>query len=270
VYNTRTEGAYRIEGGCIVQTAKLGRYDVSRLICGGNPCGGYAHAGGLDYVSRLMKAYFTEDRIAETLQVCSANGINTALIETEDNILRALDVYERRMGQRIQWICQIPPDRKGMGLTRHLQQQIQIAADHQAIGAFVQGGATQAIFEEGRAEDLRQAIALMRETGIVAGVCSHHACTIERAEELGLGAEFYMLTLNRVGYACDDPEAAKRTMERIQKPFISFKVLGAGRDKAESGFANAFEAGATFIAVGMFDFLVKENAELVSRILSSE
>lgn len=250
-----------------MQTATLGSHDVSRLICGGNPFGGYAHAGGLDYVSRLMRAYFSEEKIAETLQVCSANGINTALIETEDNILRALDLYESRMGQRMQWICQIPPDRKGVGLTKHLAQQIQIAADNQAIGAFVQGGATQTILEEGRAEDLRQSIALMKERGIVAGVCSHHASLIEKAEELDLGAEFYMLTLNGVGYACDDPEAAKRTMERIEKPFISFKVLGAGRDKAESGFSNAFDAGATFIAVGMFDFLVKENVELVNRIL---
>ncbi len=250
-----------------MQTAGLGGYDVSRLICAGNPFGGYAHAGGLGYVGQLMRAYFTDEKIAETLQLCRANGIDTALIEIGDNILRALDLYESRMGWRIQWICQIPPDRNQVGLMKHMREQIQIAADNQAICAFIQGGATERMFTEGRAEDLGELIALMKEKGIVAGICSHRPSIIERAEELDLGAEFYMLTLNKVGYACEDPEAARRTMARIQKPFISFKVLGAGRDTPESGFTHAFEAGATFIAVGMFDFQVKENAELVNSIL---
>jgi len=252
-----------------MQTAKLGAHDVSRLICAGNPFGGYAHAVGLSYVGRLMRAYFTDEKIVETLQLCSANGVNTALIEIGDNILRALDLYESRMGQRIQWICQIPPDRNQAGLMKHMREQIQIAVDNQAICAFIQGGATEQIFAEGKAEDLRELIALMKEKGIVAGVCSHRPAIIERAEELDLGAEFYMLTLNKVGYVCENPGAAKRTMGRIQKPFINFKVLGAGRDKPESGFTHALEAGASFIAVGMFDFQVEENVALVNSILGT-
>lgn len=250
-----------------MQTAKLGDHQISRLICAGNPFGGYAHGGNLAYLGRLFREYFTDEKIAETLQLCSANGVNTALIETEDNILRSLDLYEKRMGHRIQWICQIPPDRNRLGLMEYMKQQIQIAVDNKAICAFIQGAATESIFEQNKTEELRELIALMKEKGMVAGICSHHAEIIEKAEELDLGAEFYMMTLNRVGYCCDDPEAAKRAMKKIKTPFISFKVLGAGRDNPEAGFRNAFEAGATFIAVGMFDFQAKENAELVNRIL---
>jgi hypothetical protein len=252
-----------------MQMAKLGDHQISRLICAGNPFGGYAHGGDLAYLGRLFREYFTDDKIAETLQLCTKNGINTALIETEDNILRSLDLYERRMGHRIKWICQVPPDRKKLGLMKHMKQQIQIAADNKAICAFIQGAATESIIGQNRIEELRELIALMKEKGIVAGLCSHHPDVVEKAEELDLGAEFYMMTLNRVGYCCDDPDAAKRTMKNINKPFISFKVLGAGRDDPESGFRNAFEAGATFIAIGMFDFQVKENADLVTRILGN-
>lgn len=252
-----------------MQTVKLGDYHVSRLICGGNPFGGYAHGGKLGYLGRLFREYFTDKKIAETLQLCTQNGINTALIETEDNILRALDLYEERMGHRIQWICQIPPDRKNIGLMKHMKQQIKIAADNEAICAFIQGAATENMFAESRIEELRELIALIKEKGIVAGLCSHHPDIIEKAEELDLDAEFYMMTLNKVDYHCDDPEAAKRAMKNIDKPFINFKVLGSGRDRPESGFRYAFEAGATFIAVGMFDFQVKENAQLVTRILKS-
>jgi len=252
-----------------MQMAKLGKHQISRLICAGNPFGGWAHGGNLKYLDRLFKAYFTDEKIAETLQLCTANGINTALIETEDNILRSLDLYEKRMGKRIQWICQIPPDRKRLGLMKHMKEQIQIAADNKAICAFIQGAATEGMFAADKTEELRELIALMKEKGIVPGVCSHHPEIIEKADALNLGAEFYMMTLNRVGYCCDDPEAAKRAMKKISTPFISFKVLGAGRDKPEDGFRNAFDAGATFIAVGMFDFQVKENAELVNKILGS-
>ncbi|MFC1712858.1 hypothetical protein ACFL6S_04265 [Candidatus Poribacteria bacterium] len=251
-----------------MQTAKLGDYQVSRLICAGNPFGGYAHGGELRYLGRLFREYFSDEKIAETLQICSENGVNTALIEVEDNILRSLDLYEKRMGHRIQWICQVPPDRKKLGLMKHMRQQIQIAADNKAICAFIQGGATASIFDNNQISELRELMALIRDKGIIPGVCSHRPEIIEKADELDLGAEFYMLTLNKVGYACNDPEAAKRTMKRItDTPFISFKVLGAGRDNPEAGFRNAFDAGATFIAVGMFDFLVKENAELVNKIL---
>lgn len=252
-----------------MQTVKLGDYQISRLVCAGNPFGGYAHGGNLAYLGRLFREYFTDEKIAETLQLCRANGINTTLIETEDNILRSLDLYEKRMGHRIQWICQIPPDRKGLEVMKHMKQQIQIAADNKAICAFIQGAATESMFAHNKTEELRELIALMKEKGMVAGICSHHANIVEQAEELNLGAEFYMKTLNRVGYCCDDPEATKRIMKSVDKPFISFKVLGAGRDDPESGFRNAFEAGAAFLAVGMFDFQVKENAELVNRILEN-
>ena len=252
-----------------MQTTKLGNHDVSRLICAGNPFGGHSHGGDLIYLGRLFKEYFTDEKIAETLQLCTANGINTTLIETEDNILRSLDLYEKRMGHRIQWICQVPPDRKNLGLMKHMKQQIQIAADNKAIAAFIQGGVTENIFKENKTEELGELVALMKEKGMVAGICSHQPAIIEQAEELDLGAEFYMMTLNKVDYNCDDPEAAKLAMNNINKPFINFKVLGGGRDEPESGFRDAFEAGATFIAVGMFDFQVEENAGLVTKILGS-
>ena len=79
-----------------MQTAKLGDYQISRLICAGNPFGGWTHGGDLVCLGRLFREYFTDEKIADTLQLCTANRINTALIETEDNILRSLDLYEKK------------------------------------------------------------------------------------------------------------------------------------------------------------------------------
>ena len=49
-------------------------------------------------------------------------------------------------------------------------------------------------------------------------------------------------------------------METVKKPWVAFKVLAAGALKPEIGFEFAFQNGADFIAVGMFDFQVEQDA----------
>jgi hypothetical protein len=53
---------------------RIGKVEISRLICGGNLISGYAHSRDLIYVSRLLKAYFTEQRIMETWSLCEQQG----------------------------------------------------------------------------------------------------------------------------------------------------------------------------------------------------
>ena len=76
-----------------------------------------------------------------------------------------------------------------------------------------------------------------------------------------------MYTVNRVGYHSSDPEEIESYMKDIGKPWIGFKVLGAGRDQPEEGFSHAFVRGADFICVGMFDWQVRDDVALVKDIL---
>ncbi|MGB2820538.1 MAG: twin-arginine translocation signal domain-containing protein, partial [Phycisphaerae bacterium] len=55
-------------------TGKLGDMEISRLIIGGNLIAGFAHSRDLMYVSKLLKHYFTEEKILETLQIAEAHG----------------------------------------------------------------------------------------------------------------------------------------------------------------------------------------------------
>ncbi|MCX8107582.1 MAG: hypothetical protein N3G20_02125, partial [Verrucomicrobiae bacterium] len=64
-----------------------------------------------------------------------------------------------------------------------------------------------------------------------------------------------------------DPDRTIAFMQEVEKPWIAFKVLAAGAIRPESGFRYAFENGADFICVGMFDFQVAENVDLVRKIL---
>ena len=57
-------------------------------------------------------------------------------------------------------------------------------------------------------------------------------------------------------------------MKKVDKPWIAFKVLAAGAIHPREGFKFAFENGADFICVGMFDFQIREDAAITTRILS--
>lgn len=50
----------------------------------------------------------------------------------------------------------------------------------------------------------------------------------------------------------------------------SMAALAAGAIYPRQGFAHAFTSGADFLAVAMFDFQLKENCELVRRLVARE
>ena len=52
--------------------------------------------------------------------------------------------------------------------------------------------------------------------------------------------------------------------------WIGFKTLAAGAIQPEVGFPYAFKGGADFICVGMYDFQVVEDVNLVLDVLSDE
>ena len=66
---------------------------------------------------------------------------------------------------------------------------------------------------------------------------------------------------------CINPEETIAFMKTVAKPWIAFKVLAAGAIPPAQAFPYAFKNGADFIAVGMFDFQVKADAELAERAI---
>ncbi len=61
---------------------------------------------------------------------------------------------------------------------------------------------------------------------------------------------------------CHDQEATVALMEHVKVPWIAFKVLAAGAIPPAEGFRDAFQGGADFLCVGMFDFQVEADAAL--------
>jgi hypothetical protein len=95
-----------------------------------------------------------------------------------------------------------------------------------------------------------------------------------------VGADFYMKTFNSKKYwsaaakppfdnvfNSEPPEETIELMKTVDKPWVAFKVLGAGAIAPEEGFEYAYSSGADFICVGMFDFQVAADAAIVCKVL---
>ncbi|HLA40328.1 MAG TPA: hypothetical protein VJ417_10035 [Candidatus Glassbacteria bacterium] len=241
---------------------RIGSLEVSRLICGGNLFSGFAHSRELIYVSSLMTHYFTDEKIMETLALCEENGINTAILRCDEHIVQVLTRYRKEMGGKIQWIAQTYPSEKD------LTSNIQLAVDNGAVGAFPQGGIGDTFYKDGKFDLLAKSISFIKQNGLVAGVGSHDLSVTKMAEKEQIGCDFYFKTFNNEDYNSEPVADISAWFKSINKPWIAYKILGAGLKEPNMGFRRAFSLGADFINVGMFDFQVHEDAATARDILT--
>lgn len=271
-----------------VPTGKIKDVTLSRVMAGGNLISGFAHARDLIYVSSWLKSYFTDEKVIETLWLCEACGINTAVLRTDENTIRILDKYWKR-GGKIQWLAQTYP--KGQDITN-----IKSAIDNGAIGAFVMGNIADLIIQENRIDDLIKPVEFIKSQGLIAGVAGHSITVPMTCLEKGINVDFFMKTFHHNKYWsatpidpanpylpkdgkdhnqshdniwCMDDKAVTDFFSKNTTPWIAYKVLAAGAIKPEDGLRHAFNSGADFACVGMFDFQVIENANIAYNIFSS-
>ena len=57
-------------------------------------------------------------------------------------------------------------------------------------------------------------------------------------------------------------------MEKVEKPWVAFKVMAAGAINPRRRFPYAYRNGADFVIAGMFDFQVDDDVKIAIGILS--
>ena len=252
-------------------TAKIKDVEFSRLILGGNLIGGWAHARDLIYVSKLVKAYHNREKIFETFSIAEKCGVNTIL--TNPLLCGVVNDYWRN-GGRIQFIS----DCGGKNTLEMIQKSI----DAGACSCYVQGEVSDRLVAAGKFDEMAACLELIRENGLPAGIGAHRLETVVGCVEQGLLPDYWMKTLHRVDYWsapsvdgeyhdnnwCNDPMAVVTFMRDRPEPWIAFKTLAAGAIKPEAGFKFAFENGADFICVGMYDFQVVDDVNLACNVLN--
>jgi hypothetical protein len=257
---------------------KIGKLSISRLICGGNLTSGFAHARDLIYVSSLLKNYFTREKIFTTWRKCEENGINTAVLRLDDQVLKLISDYWYAEGGKLQWIAQCTLPKADW------KADIMRAIDGGAHAAFVHGGVADACVKSEKGlniDDLAKAVELIRQNGRPAGSAGHMTEVPVAVSQRGIKVDFWMKTFNEKKYWSagpmprhdsvyeETPEKTAEFMRTNDRPWIAYKVLGAGAIKPDEGFRYALENGADFLCVGMFDFQVDEDARIARQLLAS-
>ena len=261
---------------------KLGKYEISRLIMGGNMIVGYAHSRDLLYVSKLFKAYNTEKKIFETLMLCEQAGINC--INSSFVAMPTIVKYRKLTGSKIRIIVQVHVNEKADDIYEYAN----IATDNGVDIIQLHGAWSDRLVRDNRLDVIVGMVQRIRSNGVVAGICAHTVDSLITCEANGIIPDYFMKTMHHDNYwsahprenrkpfevdgevfkdhnmfhencFCPFPERTVEFVNRTRVPVIGFKTLAAGAIHPEDGFKWAFENGADFICVGMFDFQVVEN-----------
>ncbi len=276
-------------GGKGMPRGKIGNVEISRLICGGNLINGYAHSRDLMYVSTLLKHYFTDEKVMDTLEAAEKNGINTVIANVatsngDENTIRTLKRYWKERGGKIQWLAQA--DSTENDLTGNLKKAI----DNGAVGVFIQGGCGDNYVKSDRGDLIEKAISFIKSNGVIAGIGGHSLNVPILVETAGIEVDFYMKTLHSgnywsakrsdqhqdvMGNRADNywsatPEETIEFMKEVEKPWIAYKVMAAGAIHPREAFKYSYENGADFVVAGMFDFQIEEDAGIAKNILSKK
>ena len=257
---------------------QIGDLKLSRLILGGNLIGGYAHARDLMYASDLFVHYNTEKKIFQTLMLCELSGVNSIILTPEQ--IDVIRKYNKLYKGNIQTIAMVDS-----------AEAADTAVEKGASGIYIIGNHCDWTVEAGKVDELGKLLDYIRSKGYSAGLGAHSIQALMVCDEAGIEPDYYVKTLhhdnywsahpmeNRIPFSVDTeksedhnqfhdnmfcmfPDKTIDFMKNKKKPWIAFKVLAGGAIGPEDGFKFAFENGADFICVGMFDFQVVEDVNV--------
>jgi hypothetical protein len=251
------------------------------------------HSRDLEYVTALAAHYNTEERVFMTLKKCEEHGINAIVLKNHNFKQFKLSRYWDEWGGRMKWIADV--------ITTDINAYEKLLVEHLELGAsaaYLWGGASDTWYYQKKQDNIIRAFEIMKKYNIPVGICAHRLEPIAFCEKEGLTPDFYMITLHHDRYWSAHPEANRRYMEMFEKeseehaeyhdnmfchdpeetlafmqnvkvPWIAFKIFAAGAIPPADGFKYAFEGGADFTCVGMFDWQVKQDAELAQKAIAA-
>jgi hypothetical protein len=280
-FTLKQESLGKLEGKMPMGVLANGKPPISRLILGSNILSGTAHARDLVYASSLFRAYNTEKKIMETYMLAEQAGINL-FYQTP-----VLSRYRKIYGTGHQTWVNVDPRKED------INGQIDRAIDQGADYIFIMGAAVDNLVLDGNFDLIAKSVDYIKRQSIPAGLGAHSVQALYACEEAGIDADFYYKTMHHDQYWsahprknriplqwrkfsqnhdefndnmwCLFPEKTVEFVQRTTKPVIGFKVLAAGAIRPEVGFQWAFDNGADFIDVGMFDFQIVANVNQAIR-----
>lgn len=271
----------------ILPAIPLGGKQITRLIVGGNPFRGNSHFS--PEMSRDMSEYYTVDQVKRVLFDCEAHGINTVQARGDVLVLQCIREYWAE-GGTMNFIAQTASE------LADLRAHVRALANFGALGVYVHGTFTDAKYQAGEIQAVRDLAKSIRDSGAAVGVGTHIPEVVELIDDEGWDVDFYMACLYdfsrrhtesaiisgkhnaREEFVHEDRFAMLERIRATDKTCLAFKILGAGRlCESEATVQEAFETAYSGIkasdacVVGMFPKYtdqVAENARIVRGILT--
>jgi len=262
-----------VEHNSVPRVSFAGR-QVSRMLLGGNPLSGFGHRPADPDFDRQLRAYFTDEKVLETMIAAWRAGLNACHLRGDDNVFRWLANFRAWAATQpgrpeMHWLAQTAPDRYPDG---RVEGNIEAIAEHGPLAIYVHGGTSDKLYKDGRLEELPTLVTYIKKLGFPAGIGSHRPELLRAAEERGYGADFYVLSLRSVAdepNVCRDEAAAAAAFRELPRQMVAIKVLAAGRLPAAEAFRYAARTLklTDLMTVGMRDYEVEENTRLVAAAL---
>jgi hypothetical protein len=239
---------------------KLGTLEVSRLLLGSNSFWGGSH-GSKQATPAEYRAWYTPERIMLTLNQAFEQGITGVWANCTQQWLAVWDAYRKQNGKMKVWIAQ--PNRQPM------DREIDAAIDHGASAVFAQGIRTDEQVRAGRWDVVAEWMERIQRAGLPAGIATHQVDTHVEAEKRGIPVDFFHQCLYR--HPKYDPKDAAETLavvEKLTKPVVVYKALGAGRFMPKDALPEVFRhlKPKDGVCIGVFNRDHDEIAEAVALV----
>ena len=230
----RTAGAAAAAEKPKLPRISLGKYSISRLVCGSNPFNGGSHLS--TFVNREMKAYYSDQQILKTLRRCREVGINCWQISGGN-----AEMFKRFAGAGL--------GMHGIVIASGSPAGIKTFATAGCIGIAHHGETTDHLFKSGKIEQIGDYLKGTRDAGLLAGVSTHMPDAVDAVESKGWHVDYYMTCLYerhrsaealkkllgrvpippREVYLSEDPPRMFKVVRKTKRPCLAFKILAAGR-----------------------------------------
>ena len=213
---------------------RLGKYSISRLICGANPFNPGSHLSV--FVNHEMRRYYTPEQVIRTLRRCQEAGVNCF-----QSGMVNLELYRQFVGEggKMHFLA----------LETGEPEKIAALAKGGTIGIAHHGEVSDRLFKTGKLDTMRDALKRFRDAGVLVGVSTHMPAVVDTVESKGWDVDYYMTCVYErhrtaaelksllghvpipVGevYLTEDPPRMYKVIRQTKRPCLAFKILAAGR-----------------------------------------
>lgn len=204
---------------------------VSRVLLDEEPFLGRGHRRYL--VCKAMYQYYTDDRIAETMDQAAGLGVTAALVRTNGRVLGLLEAYRKRGGKLKHMIAEIICKEAGMeSVIRRSRQE--------GVGAVFLGPK----HSDGRIrgagwDTLKRWLELIKEQNVLVGAATERFDTLALYEKyVGRGLlpiDFYVQTACPTdAYLAEDLDKALEAIQGVDRPVLLRRLMPADAPAADA------------------------------------